>query len=152
MSTLRKVRITLNNGPFAGETLWAEPLGDNLYRLENIPVYANGYAYGDVVRCEEVDSFLEVKALVQDSGNGTIRIAFADPDSAEALSVLNDFSSLNCEYEKTGSKMVAISLPYDLEVPFSQMANYLNATNDVFVIGWEIGKRINRNRTLRLSM
>ena len=54
MNRLTKIFVALPNH-WAGhgtETLWARKVGDDLHRLESVPFFAYGLAYGDVVRAE----------------------------------------------------------------------------------------------------
>lgn len=141
MSKQVKVRFNLQGNAAGGETIWAEQVGENLYRLLNIPFYATGYAVGDIVRCIPRGGWSEVVGMEHDSGNGTIRIYFANSESPEAQEVLNELVSVSCEYERASSMLVAVSVPSTIEVPFSQLSNYLNSTSDDLVIGWEVGKQ-----------
>ena len=139
-----KIRFNLRGDPVNGETVWAEPVGENLYRLLNIPYYAMGYAEGDIVRCVKRDDWKEIANLEQDSGNGTIRIIFTDSESPEAQHVLDELVSVGCTYERASSKLVAVTVPLNLDIPFSQMANYLNDISDEVLVGWEVGKNLTR--------
>jgi hypothetical protein len=67
-------------GPFACETLWARPLGDDLYELANSPVLADDMHLRDVVRAVEPcpDMFPQVVEVVHRSGHKTVRFAFQD--------------------------------------------------------------------------
>jgi len=139
-----KVHFTLPNGPIAGETLWAERVGDGLYRLLNIPFHVMGYAEGDIVRCMKHENAEEVVSLEKDSGNGVIRIMFTDSETQAAQDILAELTSVGCQYERASSQLVAMTVPPHLAIPFSQVANYLNSTNDDIVTGWEVGKRLTR--------
>ena len=55
-------RVPTEEGETLNETLWAEPLGDDRYRLESPPFYAYGVARGDVVRAP-VDAFVGMAAF-----------------------------------------------------------------------------------------
>jgi hypothetical protein len=137
-----KIRIPLPEGSFAGETLWAEKVGEDLYRLLNIPFSATGYAEADIVRCQKREGWDEVIALEKDSGNGTLRLMFADSTSKEAQFILDELVSVRCIYERASSKLVAVTVPSSLEVPFSQLSNFLNNTSDDVLIGWEVAKSL----------
>jgi len=129
--------------PMGGESLWAEPVAKNRFRLLNAPFYALGFAEGDVVRCTRSPKTnqLIVEGLEVDSGNGTLRLLFADAQSTDAQEVLNELSSVGCTHERASTQLVASTVPSTLEVQFSQLSNYLNALPDSVLQGWEIGKR-----------
>mgnify|MGYP001266379421 CR=1 FL=1 len=140
-----KIRFDLEGNPVSGETIWAEVVGENLYRLINIPFYAEGYALGDIIYCQRKEEQKEALRLEKDSGNGTIRIYFQSNQEILVQEILEELGSIGCQVEKASDGLVAVSVPFDVEVPFSQIANYLNSISNDIMIGWEIGKRINRN-------
>src|SRR5260221_67768 len=59
---------------FPAEWVWAEPLDANTFRLHNQPVYANGYAYRDVVEAEETEGGFQVMRPRDRSGYSAVRI------------------------------------------------------------------------------
>ena len=141
MSRKVKIRFRLSGNPVASETVWAEQVGDNLYRLLNVPYYAMGYAEGDIVRCTDHDGGEEVVNVERHSGNGTIRIHFSsNPEGPKAQQVLDELVSVGCTFERASSRLVAVSVPANAEVPFSQLCNYLNKIGEDVITGWEIGK------------
>jgi hypothetical protein len=139
-----KIAFELPEVSFKRESVWAEPLGQDLYRLMNIPFYAFGYAEGDIVRCDNRAGYLTVTSLVQSSGNGTLRLLLADSAHSETQFILDELVSVGCGYERASEQLVAVTTPPTLEVSFSQLANYLNGLDSCLLIGWEIGKRLER--------
>jgi hypothetical protein len=135
-----KVRILLTEGSLTGETLWAEKIDENVFRLCNIPFEAKGYAEDDIVLCQPKDGFNEVVSIKEDSGNGTIRLLFSNSLSKEALEILKELESVGCGYEFASSELVAVTIPPTLGVPFLQLSNFLNNTDDDILVGWEIAK------------
>ena len=128
-----KVLFALNGDPLGGESVWAEEVGHDLYCLMNIPFYARGYAKNDIVRCairkhdRGDEEWEEVVELVEDSGNGTIRLLFADgTDSSKIHYVLRELVSIGCSYELASRTYASVNVPGKLELPFSHMINYLN--------------------------
>ncbi len=141
-----KIRFKLSDptGP-AGETLWAEPIAEGQCRLLSIPFAVDGYAEGDIVRCVEQDGWDEVVGMMQDGGNGTIRLLFGDAQSPDAQHVLDELVSVGCSYESAAQQLVAVTVPPTLDVPFSQLCNFLNETSDDVLQGWEIAKRVSKS-------
>jgi uncharacterized protein DUF4265 len=118
---LKKVAVPLPPGaPTAEETLWAQPLGDHLYRLDNTPWFARGVALGDVVRCEDsgegLPRFLEV---VEPSGSRTVRVFVPDtPDRQRVKQEIFQFlESAGCKYEGFGKDkgLIAVTIPRDVD-------------------------------------
>lgn len=63
-----------------GESMWARPLGDDLYEIRNVPFYAYGLDFGDVVRAIELapDKMPVAVEFVEASGHRTLRVSFAE--------------------------------------------------------------------------
>jgi hypothetical protein len=130
METQVKVRFNLYGKPVAGETAWAKVVGENLFQLTSIPFYAEGYALDDIVQCHEIEGHREVVGIVKDRGNGTIRIYFQPSQEPYIEQILNELVSKGCKLERASPTMVAVSIPHDVELPFSQIADFLNAVDD----------------------
>ena len=61
--------------PVAVESLWAEPVADDVVRLTNVPWFARGVASGDLIRVErDDDGVLWAAEHLEWSGNCTIRV------------------------------------------------------------------------------
>ncbi len=143
MEGLTKIRFDLQrqDAGISGETVWAERVGQDLYRLRNIPFHTFGFAFGDIVRTAERDGWPTVVGLAQDGGNYAVRIMFAvDSESLQAQEVLRELRSVGCTFEMASGRLVAVDVPLDMEVPFQQMVNYLNSIDVDVISGWEIAK------------
>ena len=106
-----------NDGPVATESLWAEPLGANVYRVRNIPFYLYGFSQDDVVRAEESDGRLVVTGIVDRGGHSTYRIFLPEKTSEERFS--KDWlrlGELGCTYERATRRLVAIDVPPHADV------------------------------------
>ena len=144
MTNTLKIRFLVEDW-VSGETLWAEDLGGNLFRLSNIPFYVTGFAMNDVVRCTDENGWKRVVGMHRDSGNGTLRLIFTVAnDSPRAGQVLDELKSVGCSIETASAQLVGVNVPLDLEVPFSQLSNYLNDLSDEILTGWEVAKRFVR--------
>jgi hypothetical protein len=90
---LEKVYVNLpNHWAIGGESLWAKPLGNNLYEIRNIPFYAYGLNYFDIVRVDSSDRTKKpvVTEIVKPSGFQTLRIVFIDESDKKLQSELFD--------------------------------------------------------------
>jgi hypothetical protein len=105
----------------AGETLWAETLGENRFRLQNIPMFVDGFAYNDVVRCVYRDGWFHVAELVEDGKHGTIFVKFvADVPEENIIDFLHSMVQAGCTFEKMADRMVAINVPPTFAKEFSE--------------------------------
>src|SRR3546814_5701900 len=82
--------------------MWAVPLGNGRYRLDNIPFYAKLVSDGDVVAASIIDGDLTFEEILEASGNCTIRvITLDDSDGSEVRKVLED---IGCKVEGSRSE------------------------------------------------
>jgi len=108
-------RATDDDGGVTIETLWAVPLGNDLYKLDNSPFYAYGVSWQDTVYApvspeEQMATF---QSVVERAGNRTVRIIFDPPVSPSNSSdqVLQGLVSLGCSYEGANPKYISVNIP-----------------------------------------
>jgi hypothetical protein len=78
------VEPRLDDGEVKYEGLWAEPVGEALYKVWNLPAFLKGLNFMDVVRCQvRADVLLVVEAVVTQSGHRTVWITFDRRRSVE---------------------------------------------------------------------
>lgn len=111
-----KVRIRTRDGDSEeSETLWATSLGDDRYRLDNLPFFAYDVSWQDVVYAPwpEGSAFPEFDRVVERSGNRTIRVIF-DHDlgtDGPADAVSRQLTDLGCNYEGINPHYIAYNIP-----------------------------------------
>ncbi len=124
------VKLRLSNADGDIETLWASPLGNHLYRLENSPGYAYRVSRQDVVeaRAPSPGDVPQLVRVVQKSGHRTIRIILKPPsnESAESQAVLDRLSELGCSYEGANRSYIAVDLPPSVDL--QEIRGFLIAT------------------------
>jgi hypothetical protein len=92
------------------EGLWAVPLGEGLYKVDNIPFYAMNISWEDVVEAEYQDNLYILKRLVQPSENSTIRVVVYD--LANEDDVRKRISEMGCAMEGSGIPgLIAVNVP-----------------------------------------
>lgn len=101
---LEKIHIDLpNHWAIGGESFWATPLGNDWFRLENIPFYAYGLNFHDVVRAtSDSDELIpEIREVVESSGHRTFRVFFEkDIDRQDQEKILDSMKGLTVSYER----------------------------------------------------
>jgi hypothetical protein len=107
--------------PAGSESLWARAIASDLYELRNVPWFARGYAFGDVVRTvpgQDVEPI--VVERVEWSGRYTVRVIPLNdlPDSDAVADVVRQFSALGAECESAlpAHRVVALDIPPTAEV------------------------------------
>lgn len=126
-------KILLQDGENV-ETLWAERVGPDLYRLDNSPFWAYGVSWRDVVEAHpESDGMLRMTRVVEKAGHRTIRIFF-EPEaitSSKAREVLDGVIALGASYEGMNPRYLAIDVPPDIDL--MAVAQFLTARS----VQWE---------------
>jgi hypothetical protein len=102
--------------PVEREGLWAEPLGEDEYRLDNVPWFARGVASGDRVLAQpDADGVLKVRERLEWSGRYTIRVIPCGSGTAErqVQEVIDTFSVLGaeCEGALPSFRVIALDIP-----------------------------------------
>jgi hypothetical protein len=117
------------------ETLWAVPV-EGGYRIDNIPFYVRGIAYGDVVRASpDGDGQLCFEALVSPSGHSTVRLWFAN--GSDVRDVRDALRELGCGSELDMERLVAVDVP--TEVRYTDVISFLDEKERLRVLEYEEG-------------
>ncbi|MCY1075619.1 DUF4265 domain-containing protein [Archangium lansingense] len=97
--------------PVTCESMWAKPVGDGLYRLGNIPFFARGVAYEDVVSAvRRDDGTLGFVEVVRPSGHSTLRVIIYEASEAPALR--HELEVLGCDTEQSHiPNLFAVDVP-----------------------------------------
>ncbi|HWZ43512.1 MAG TPA: DUF4265 domain-containing protein [Candidatus Saccharimonadales bacterium] len=109
-----KVTISLPENNLAGavtESVWAEPQADGTYRVRNVPFYAKGISYGDLVEAEPKDGLLMFKGVAQHSGHSTYRIfANGGRTAPDVLALVETLKKMHCDIEPATDKLVGVDV------------------------------------------
>ena len=114
--TKTHVKVLVYTKPVAGyppeewEGLWAIPMGDGRFKIDNIPFYAKNLSCDDIVEATRQGDEYVFKRVVSPSENSTIRVVLYD--LANEGSVRNDLANLGCSIEGTGTQgLIAVNVP-----------------------------------------
>jgi len=119
------VKVLMQDGSDV-ETLWAVPLGNDLYRLDNSPFFMYRVSWQDLVRAEpDADGVLTLVNVAEKSGNRTVRVMMqtCKTTSEEAKPFLNGLLDLGCSYEGFQPRLVSINVPVGVDL--KTVADYL---------------------------
>jgi hypothetical protein len=111
-----QVRVFVEDGGSV-ESLWAERLGDGLYRIDSIPFEIEGLSLGDVVRASQNDDgILVFDGVYEKSGAGTFHIHVAEGlSSAVGQELLALLAARELPYESYGAAVLAVSTPAETD-------------------------------------
>ncbi|MBW1296375.1 DUF4265 domain-containing protein [Aquimarina litoralis] len=111
---LEKIHIDLpNHWAIGGESFWATPLGNDLFRLENVPFYAYGLNFHDVVKAtSDSDELIpEIRELVELSGHRTFRVFFEKSiDRQNQETILDSMKELTISYERANGIFFSLDM------------------------------------------
>ena len=111
---LTKVHIDLpNHWATGGESLWARDFGGGRFRIENVPFYAYGLNFYDVVEARALRPELKpsVMRVLERSGHQTIRVMFDEATvEEERIDRLNSLADLHVSYESCNPRYFALDL------------------------------------------
>lgn len=115
-----QIKVSLPNHWAASEEyLWVTHIEDDLYRIENIPFYAYGVNFQDVVSvtpAKEEGGDPEIAALKEWGGHQTMRLFFADQITDEQqeqlIAILADN---NIIHQRANKYLIAIDIPPGLD-------------------------------------
>jgi hypothetical protein len=120
-------RVPDDEGGATVETLWAMPLGDDRYKLDNTPFYAYGVSWQDTVFAptDAQEGLPTFQSVVAKSGNRTVRVIFDPPVSPSNSSdqVLQGLVALGCSYEGVNPKYISVNIPPTVDL--QQVRSYL---------------------------
>ncbi len=108
-------RVPADDGTDDVETLWAKPLGDDLYELANSPFYAYGVSWKDTVFApfDPAEELPCVERVDAKSGHRTVRVIFEERarKKGRADRVLQALVKLGCTYEGADPSFFSVDLP-----------------------------------------
>lgn len=113
-------RIPEDDGSTSVETLWAVPLGNDLYKLDNSPFYAYGTSWQDTVHApfDPQEGMPTFQSVVERSGNRTVRLILdpAASDGCETQGVLRGLIKLGCSYEGAHFRYFSVTVPVCIDL------------------------------------
>lgn len=120
-----KILLEHENSPEGGhgiESVWAIPLKNGQYKIDNILFYAPEYSLGDIVNVENRNGELFVKSLVSESGHSTIRLIFNN--ISDVKQTREFLKGLGCDSE-ISEVPILISVDIPPIVSYSKIKEYL---------------------------
>ena len=104
--------------PVGVERLWATPLNNGNFIIDNIPFYVVGISSGDEVSSLEVNGEFIFSNLVKKSGNSTFRLFLNNPETSENVRLALRQKGCSSEFNQHVG-VVAVEIPESVEIyPF----------------------------------
>lgn len=105
--------------PSTAELMWAEPCGSDRAILRNVPFYARGVAFGDLIatRIGEEDEAAVFEGVVRHNGHSTYRLVIiAEEPEAVFPEWWPRLADLGCTYERADRILIAIDMAPNVDV------------------------------------
>jgi hypothetical protein len=121
----REVKVLLRDGENV-ETLWAERVGADLYRLHNSPFWAYGVSWLDVVEAHaDANGQLVMSRVATKAGHRTVRVIFdvGVDESPTSKAIIDGVVALGASYEGMNPRYLAIDIPPGVDL--MGIASYL---------------------------
>jgi len=94
------------------ETMWAEVLGPNRYRLDNIPLLVDGVSLADIVDATMDAGRLKFSQLIEHKGHSTYRLMVSqDAVGPRFESKWGPLAAIGCRYEAASPRFLAVDVP-----------------------------------------
>lgn len=101
------------------EMIWAEPLGGDRYRLQNVPFYAYGLSFDDVVSARQIGGQLFVQDVVERGGHSTYRVFLSQAVKREGglfQETWVPLQEIGVTYEQANDRLLAIDVPDSTDI------------------------------------
>ncbi len=102
------------------ESVWAERISDNKFKLRNSPFFAKGVSFEDIVSTFKDNQNLVYKKTLISAGHSTYRLLVKADDLPKPFSVYwKPIENLGCSYEENSEmalRMYAVDVPPTTDV------------------------------------
>jgi len=123
-----------------GESLWAAPVGPNLYELRNSPWHVRTVNWLDVVEAvpEAEDQRPEFVRVHRRSGHRTIHVYILNDGQNRNDEILKQCNELGCTYEGMDNRMYALDSPPGIDI--NPAIEYLRSLREASVADWRMNE------------
>lgn len=115
LNNLVKVALPLDSSEWHGsgaETVWAEPLGEGRFRIDNSPFYFFGLSYRDIVTAtEDEQGQLQFRSVCEHGGHSTYRLMRNAGAEGLFSACWQPLEVLGCTYEGGPGRLVSVDVP-----------------------------------------
>lgn len=126
----KKIVARIEEGAWHGhttETLWAERIDDNRYRLRSVPFFVCALSVEDIVTTRREDDVDVITGVSLYGGHSTYRIFLSEgilPESNSFRKHWQPLADLGCTYERGTERLFAVDIPpaADLHVAYDLFA------------------------------
>ncbi len=124
----------------SGESLWAAPVGPNLYELQNSPWHVRNVNWLDIVEAipRNEDEWPEFVRVHKRSGHRTIHIVILDAGRSRKQEVLDNCNRLGSTYENMDDRVYALDFAPGIDT--APAIEYLDDLRAQGIADWRINQ------------
>ncbi|MQY41377.1 DUF4265 domain-containing protein [Epibacterium sp. SM1969] len=104
---------------YSTESLWATPVEEGRFRIENSPFFAEGFSFGDIVDTIMRDGVAWITGLARPSGSSTYRILLGENvEAAQFTRFWKPLQQAGCSFEHGdfGFEIRAVHVPKETDI------------------------------------
>lgn len=98
------------------ESIWAEPVGPNRFRIRNVPFYAFGVSLEDIVLARECSGTFVFESVVTRSGHSTCRLLLNGSNQEAFDAFWFVLAEQGCTYEGGPPPLLAVDIPPEADI------------------------------------
>jgi len=105
--------------PYLSESVWAEQISNNCFRLKNSPFYVRDVSFEDEVSIKQVNGKFIYDSIIRRGGHSTYRILIQESVRGEVLKpYLDALEGLGCTYETSEgpTRLLAVDVPPEADI------------------------------------
>ncbi len=123
-----------------GEGLWASPVGENLFELQNSPWHARTVNWLDVVEAvaNKENEWPKFVRVAKRSGHRTIHLYILDAGQPKKQEILDECNRLGSTYEEADGRLYA--LDFAPNVDLHPTIKYLERLKSEDVADWRVNE------------
>ncbi|AZL73638.1 DUF4265 domain-containing protein [Pseudomonas oryziphila] len=124
--------------PVGVESVWAEKIDENTYKIKNIPFYSKDICLDDEISTSRGNNGEAVFTdVIGDEGNSTIRIIFFGDNEDLSELVMAEISSMGCSWEGMSKKFFSVNIPANVD--FDAISGYLEKKSEAGILDYDYG-------------
>jgi hypothetical protein len=98
------------------ESVWAEGLSANTFRIDNVPFFVYGLSCNDVVVADIKEENFFLNKVIERGGHSTLRVFFRESHQKEQEVLIEKLNQLGATIERAYEKLIAIDIPSNVDI------------------------------------
>ncbi len=104
------------DGTLRSESMWAEGLDRDSFRLDNVPFFMYGISYNDILNTVIKENSFFFNKIIKRGGHSTLRAYFLNKNKDQQERIVENISTLGATIERASEPHVAIDIPSSIKL------------------------------------